>query len=120
MLGAGAGAWVGESIRPLKTAKFVNGPGAKPCAAGPAATQSHKLGIFPKGGSIVLVVVDEAANTLNTLCVFRSTKFGPGFVFGSVDVGGNVNSGFVIPDADTDQAKSLVNAAKRIASLANS
>src|SRR5712691_5927561 len=116
MLGAGDGAWVGESIRPLKTAKFVNGPGAKPCAAGPAPTASHMFGILPNGGAIVFVVTVEAAKTLNTLCVFRSTKSGPGFVFGNVDVGGRISSDAVIPDVDADQAKSLFRAEKRIVS----
>src|SRR5438105_3864537 len=120
MLGAGDGAAAGESMRPLKTGKLVNGPGAKPCAAGPAPTASQIFGIFPNGGAIVFVVTVEAAKTLNTLCVFRSTKLGPGFVFGNVPVGGRVNSGLVMPSVDTDQAKSLVNAAKRMASVVNS
>src|ERR1700693_6339664 len=114
MLGAGAGAAVGESMRPLKTAKLLKGPGARPCEAGPAPTASQMFGILPNGGAIVFVVTVEAAQTLNTLCVFRSTKFGPGFVFGSVDVGGKVNSELVMPSVNTDQAKSLVRAEKRI------
>ena len=120
MLGAGEGACRGESIVPLKTGKLVNGPGARPCAAGGAPTASQTLGSLPNGGAIEFVVTVEAAKIPKTLCVVGLTKTGPGLVFGKVEVGGRTSSDEVVPAVNTDQAKSSVKAAKRIASVVNS
>src|SRR6266404_4264038 len=108
MLGAGDGACLGESINPFVTGKFVKGPGARLAAADAAPTASQTLGILPNGGAAVFVVVFEAANTPKTVWEFLSTKTGPGFVFGKVELGGRFSSGFVIPSAKGDHATSFV------------
>src|SRR5436305_479463 len=119
MLGAGDGARVGESITPLNTGKFVNGPAGWPAIVGAAPTASHKFGCLPNGGAARSFVRFEAEKTPMTLCVFLFTKMLPGFVFGNVEDGGRISSGFVIASAGT-QAVSFVIAEIRIVSVDNS
>src|SRR6266542_5272298 len=98
----------GESITPLKTGWFTKGPGGSPAATGGAPSASQTFDSLPKGGSKMLVVIVEAPKSPKTSWVIGLMKAGPGFVFGSVEVGGRISSGSVTPDVKADQAVSLV------------
>ena len=58
--GAGEGAEIGESITPLNTGWFVNGPGGCGEVKVPGPSASHTLGSLPAGAPIAFVVIVEA------------------------------------------------------------
>jgi hypothetical protein len=62
-LPAGGAGVVGESKRPLNTARLTNGPGGTPAVVVPGPNAAHTFGSLPKGGRSRFVLIVEAVKT---------------------------------------------------------